>query len=320
MTDPVDPPDLFGLARSIDPEESQQISRTLTDAWVAQHGRPPARLDDDLAALAPLEPGRKPGGVRDLVLGAGRLGSDRRSLPARLVIPVGATRALVTPEGRIVLEVLRIMAAQQRTEVDRALMLFAHEHASQFYSEPQLGWVTGHARGGDVRPTTIAFSLLLLVNGSIGEPRALHVPTESEDERRLAAAVAPVIDAFAEGIGAPGLNPAEVRRGMRSLWPITETPSQLVGQVLRTPRGKASFWIDEQEEDALVRRLGALLAARSRPRINRTRVDDAFAALVRAYADARPALAARRMAFDRRDRTRRIAERLGVAFDRAQTG
>jgi hypothetical protein len=126
-----------------------------------------------------------------------------------------------------------------------------------------------------------------------------------------------VLDAFAGGIGGKDeLSEAEVRKGLRSAWPYTEASRQLTGQVMREEGG---LWIDPREDEALVSRLGSLLAARHRPRLSHGRVDSAFTATLHAYRVARPALASRRLAFERSDRTATLHVALLDAFDDARS-
>jgi hypothetical protein len=227
------------------------------------------------------------------------------------LIAITASRGLLTAEGRVVLDVLERAAGADTVVIGRGEVLGAYARIADFYGAPHRTWMTQQVRGGDLRPHVFSVAVLLLVNGSIGEDRALRAESSSDDAE-LSVRLAPVLNAFARGIGGKEeLSDAEVRKGLRSAWPYTEVGRQLTGQVLRQGGG---LWIDPPEEDALVGRLGALLAARTRPRLDQARLEAAFASTLEAYRIARPALASRRIAFERSDRTSGLRAAMLGAF------
>lgn len=302
---------LFGVALVLEREEVDALRDLLTRAFIAQHHRPPGDVETDLAAMRSLRPGASANSLRRVVADANALGPPRPAVPDQLLIAVTETRALLTAEGRVVLDVLERAEDGDPVVIGRADLLGAYGRVADFYGAPHRTWMTQQARGGDLRPHVFAVAVLLLLNGSVGEKRALRAEG-NEDDAELSLRLAPVLDAFARGIGGKEvLSAAEAQKGLRSAWPFTEAGRQLTGQVLRRDGG---LWVDAREEDALVRRLGALLAARTRPRLDGERLDAAFTATVDAYSKARPALASRRLAFERSDRTHALRTSLLNAF------
>jgi hypothetical protein len=302
---------LFGIALAMEGDEADNLRQILTQAFVAQHHRPPADVETDLADMRALRPGSSASALRRLVADAEVLEPPWHHVPEQLLIPITSTRALLTAEGRVVLDVIQQAGEADPVVIERNDVMRAHARVINFYAAPHRAWMTQQVRGGDLRPHVFAVSILLLLNGSIGPDRALRAEDE-HDDTELSIRVAPVLDTFARGIGGKEeLSDTEVRKGLRSAWPYTEAGRQLPGQVLRRGGG---LWIDPREEQALVRRLGSLLAARTRPRLTSDELDAAFEATVAAYRNARPALASRRLAFQRSDHTERLRGALLDAF------
>jgi hypothetical protein len=307
----VEPNTLFGVALVLERQEADALRDLLTRAFIAQHHRPPGDVDTDLAVMRPLGPAASASALRRLVADADVLGPPRPAVPDQLLIAITETRALLTAEGRVVLDVLERGEDADQVVIGRADLLGAYGRVADFYSAPHRAWMTQQARGGDLRPHVFAVAILLLLNGSVGKERALRAEGNGDDAE-LSLRLAPVLDAFARGIGGKEeLSEAEARKGLRSAWPFTEVGRQLTGQVLR---GDGGLWVDPREEEALIRRLGTLLAARTRPRLDEERVDAALSATVDAYRKARPTLASRRLAFERSDRTHALRTALLDAF------
>ncbi len=310
------PATLFGLPLALERDHAEALRAVLSAAFVAQHHRPPGDLDDDLRAMAALAPGVRAERPRALVTGARPLEASCDGVPGELLRPLTATRALLLPEGRIVLELLaKAVDDAGRVVFGREALVFALARAADFYGGAQRAWLGEQLRGEDLRPASLGFAVLLLINDSVGKDRALRFPADASDAVEVLRRLAVAADAFAEGISGSKLKETEVARGPQSLWALTELPRQLLGQVVR---GEPGYWIDEGERDALVGRLGRVLATRTRPRIELDRLASAFDDAAERYADtARPALAARKLAFGRSDRIRSLRHDLLDAF--AQT-
>jgi len=311
------PATLFGVALALPREHAAALREALAGAFAAQHHRPVSDLRADLETMAALRPGSRASTIRKLLAASAPLAYSAPHIPQQLLIPITATRALLTSEGRVVLDVLERADETDPVVITPGAAAGAFAAIADFYGHAQRHWIADHARGGDLRPHVFAVAILLLVNGSIGEERALRADNDRDDVD-LSIRLAPVLDAFATGIGGDKLSETEVRRGLRSAWPYTEAARQLGGQVLRRAGG---LWVDIHEEGALIHRLGTLLARRSRPYLAFSRVDGALDATVTAYErHARPTLASRRLSFERSDATARIREGLLDAFAHARSG
>jgi hypothetical protein len=311
----MEPTTLFGVPLALDRADADAIRHQLRASFEAQHHRAPGDLDSDLSQMRALRPGARASTLRGLIGASDAVVLSRR-LPEELLVPITATRALLTAEGRIVLDVLDALATDDPVVIGKPELAVAYRRAAEFYGDAHRGWMAQQLRGGDLRPHVFAVAVLLLINGSVGPDRALRAEDE-RDDAELSRRLAPVLNAFAVRIGGKEkLSDAEVEKGIRSAWPYTEAGRQLAGQVIRQDGG---LWVDAGEEDALITRLGWLLASRRRPVLDTNAVYGALDAIVVAYQDARPALAARRLAFERSDRTQSVSSALSAAFREARS-
>ena len=253
---------LFGLSRVLEPESRSAIAEFLRAAWAAQFGQRPGPIEGDLELLGRL--------FRPDVSGASLRGaaatlealtiSPPRDLPAALYVPVDDTHGFVTPEGRVALEVID-HAGEDPVSIGDSALLRATTIVATFYGESVRRHVGKTVGQPDLRPLSFAFALLLLVNGSVGEERALRTPDTADEERRLMEAIAPALDAFSEGIGGGPISRRESGR-MEGNWVLTEVPRQLPTLIAKT---KAGFWVQPHAYADAARRIGALLARRRRP-------------------------------------------------------
>ena len=94
-------------------------------------------------------------------------------------------------------------------------------------------------------------ALFLLINGSVGRPRALLMPSDSERDRELGAIVLPLIARFSKSLG--GSEPV-TDAGIRQHWIFTQL-SRLLGRDVARERaedGTATFVrIGREEKPAL---------------------------------------------------------------------
>ncbi|MBO9534666.1 MAG: hypothetical protein J7513_16960 [Solirubrobacteraceae bacterium] len=303
---------LFGLPRGFDREELRRIEDFLREAWVTQHGHPPATLAGDLERLKPLfKTNASAKRLRDVA-------TDLKAIRARAPESLGAAfvridehRGLVTPEGRILLDELERLRLADELVLSRAAVARASARAAEVYGTWQRDWLTGQLRGGDLRPGTYGFVLFLLVNGCVSRESGLPMPAEDTQELQLAEIVAPVIDAFATGLGGAAMKPREAQR-LRSNWRVTEASRQLFTHVHRANDDLvAYFWA--ADEDGLVTVLASRLAARQDLTLDR--LEAALTSTERAYSDVRSRLNALGLAHDRRSRTERIFNRLIEEFE-----
>src|SRR5438046_1322144 len=104
---------LFGIALALEGDDADDLRQILTQAFVAQHHRPPGDVETDLADMRALRPGASASALRRLVADADVFELPWHDVPEQLLIPITSTRALLTAEGRVVLDVL-----QQAREAD----------------------------------------------------------------------------------------------------------------------------------------------------------------------------------------------------------
>jgi hypothetical protein len=292
----------------------QELATFLSTAWVVQRGHPPAAIESDLDELkrffAPTATGRR---LRELVANLKPIDAPRpRSLPEEIFLGSGR-QGLVTPEGRVVLHLLDAQLKAGETAFDAQTTAWAYRRVADLYRQwgrDRIIEALGLKEAALRRPV-VGFNLLLLVNGSIGRERALPIPADAKHEDELSALLGPVIYAFVEALR-PERRRSEAFR-LRGGWVVTETRRHLFGLV---NFDSTAIWVAENRSDDLVARLAHELARDRRG--DDVPVADAFDALERAYARARPALASRGIAHERGPETRRIRDHLLFELQQAR--
>jgi len=300
----------FGLSRVLEEELRTELEQFLLAAWRAQYDEEPGQLTKDLGRLEPLFRPRVSGAVlRDAAAALRELAVPRPdSLPASLFLEIDARHGFVTAEGRLVLD-LCLSREPGRLLIEDSDLLSASLLLCGFYGEPARAAVHRAVAQPDLRPLSFAFALLLLLNGSVGEERALRSPTTSEEERRLMVALGPALNAFSEAIGGKPLTEKEAHR-MEGNWVLTEVARQLPTLFAKT---KAGYWLRPGAVDSAPARLGELLARRKNAPSEEA-LSVGLQALEYAYRHARPALSALGMAHDRPTRTRAIVSEVLSGF------
>jgi hypothetical protein len=314
MTERQDSSTLFGLSRVIEPGPRAELRTFLGAAWEVQHRKLPGDLEADLAGLQGVfRPDASGAALRDAAAALEPIGVARpEPLADALFIAVDDERGFVTAEGRLVLDILDSYPPG-RLSVSDSDMMRAGLTLARFYGDAVRNRVAKTVGRPDLRPLSFAFALLLLVNGSIGEERALRTPSSRDEERRLMQAMAHALDSFSTGIRGASLSPREAQR-MEGNWVLTEVPRQLPTLAART---KAGFWIRPAAADTAGRRLGELLGRRKNAPTEAD-LEGALGALEAAYRSARPALAALNMAHDRPHRTERVFKDVITGFHEAR--
>jgi hypothetical protein len=306
----------FGLSRVLDASERERLEDFLRTAWTAQYSRPPGSLAADLQRLGDLfGADATPKRLRNAVSKLRRVPQQALRPPEMLWVAIDSDRGLVTPEGRVALEQLRVLREEGRDTISSSEVSMATATVADAYREWQRAWLDRHLSGAGLRPGSYGWVLLLLVNGSTRREQALRLPAEQDQERKLAGVLMPVIDAFAEPLGG---EPQSMREGsrLRSNWRVTQARALLFGLVQRADEdGDAYFWVEP--EDQLVDELGRRLAARRD--LDPETLSRAVDALIASYSNARPALSAFGVAHDRSAHTRRVAQALVDAFTHERT-
>lgn len=307
------PATFFGLSRVLEPVQRVALEDFLAMAWTKQYGRSPGSLSADLDRLAWIfGADATPKRLRETISSLPRLDTHPPSLPSALWVAVDDRRGLLTPEGRVVLEQLRVLRETGRETITTAEIAWAAERVATAYGSWRRRWIERNLAGAGLRPGSFGWVILLLINGSVDRSRALRLPSSEQQERQLAGVVMPIIDAFAEQLGRDSQSLREGSR-LRSNWRVTQARALLFDVVQREDRdGDAFFWVEPERQAIEI--LGRRLAGRRGLDIDT--LDQALAALVAAFEQARPALSAFGAAHDRRTHTRHVVSEIAEAFAR----
>jgi hypothetical protein len=315
------PQTIFGVSRGLEYDEIRDLVFFFRRAWQAQYGREPSTLTADLERLADVF--RSHASPKRLRAAATRL-KPVQGRPAHLspdvFIPVDELRGFVTPEGRVLLEHLSDMMESEEALLSRDAVLHAYATVGQLYGEWQRDWITRQLTGAGLRPGTYGFVVTLLINGSVGQERALRLPADQALESELATKVMDVANTFAVGIGGSPTKGREMGR-LRSNWVVTEASRQLYGKIMRPETDRscdAYIWIDASKEFELVDELGARLAERKG--LDSLELEEALEATRRAYRLARPALVSWGLCHERTSHTDTVVNRLVDSFIRSEFG
>lgn len=297
----------FGASRYLENERRRAIADYLSAVWQLQFGSRPADLDADLAALRRwFRPDLTGKVARAELAELPRLALERpKGLPDAALIELPGARGLVTPEGRLLLD----LTSGPTPAISEEDLLGAHARLSEFYGAAYRERLLAIADGGDLRPNTIGFVLFLILNGSIGSEQAFQIPEDTDQEAQLATALFAVLDVFAEGLGARRLAAGQ-RRRLHSNWVLTESSAQLP---LFVSHEGDRYWLFEDTAPEVAEHLGSLLAARRGAPPSES-FEATLAATAEAYRQTRPTLAAMSLAHDRPNRSTTELNRLAAAY------
>jgi hypothetical protein len=253
------PSTAFGISRYVEEPRRQQLRQFLRIAWRNQFGSEPQDVPGDLELLRTwFRPELSGKSARSQLLEITKLPHE---IPPELkvegIIRLPGRRGLVTPEGRMILALLE----GESEGISDDDLLQAAVDLTEFYAGAYRKRLTHVLSGEDARPNTLAFVVLLLINGSVGENRKFEIPSDPDQETRLATAVFQVQDAFVAGIGgAPLADPQRER--LRSNWVLTQAEPQF--PFLVAHEGDA-YWLREEEQGVMPEELGRVLASRRSP-------------------------------------------------------
>lgn len=310
---------LFGMPLVLDEEDVRRVQRVATEAWELQSGRPPASFEEDLGELATwFHPKLRGATLRARLGDLEPLALSPTGIPSVVLLPCGEGRGLLTPEGRAWLA----CSAEPRSRMGGQLVWVADQghpletrlltlyrgwtrHRLEDVIEKQSG------AGAPMLPTAVALVLLLLVNGSLEEGRAIRRVRTPEAQAKIDGVVADVIAAFADSLAGPssrGRSPKEF-----SLWggyPLTEARRRLAGLLVVDP-DEGAIYLAPGNEERVTQFLAQDLARRRG--LTSERLEEAFDALVDTYRRRLPDLSALGSGFERIGRTEALRERLGRA-------
>jgi hypothetical protein len=294
---------LFGAPTRFDSVTQEWWIRLLTKNWVALMGRPPHLLKADLDTMAPLfANGASPKNVKARVYALPKADAETRRLPREVVLIIDGC-ALVTPEGRILLDLLLDLQRTGEGEIDVDRQLSALTTATALRGEWHARWLHNQFESSISAPV-LGAALFLLINGSVGESHALLMPSDSERDRELGAVVMPLIADFSKSLG--GSTPA-TDAGIRQHWTFTQL-SRLLGRDIareKAQHGTATFIRIGREKNLLEE-----LASRLERAADANRRYIAVADFTDGYRRARGPLAALGQMHEDPTTTRRITDRL----------
>jgi hypothetical protein len=305
----------WGLPRVWESEAAQELVDDLTGIWRAQMGRLPGDAEADLWSLDiyfnPLAAGRRlRPALADLPV------THRRSPHSTepLVLVVGDSQHLVTPEGRLFLDAISAQL-KDRVRSTIRLTLGDYQHAQiqllglyRSWSRRRLRDVLRLQSSVDAPkflPQSLGVILLLLVNGNTSSERPLSRPSDPADLALVDAKTQDAIAAFADTISPPR---ARRRRDQYSLYrgyALTEARRRLGSQRL-VVKGNDIFIAENAAKESLDRVVSDL----RRREVSADLARRSFDALLDAYRAARPILAAYGLAYERPSATSSIRESL----------
>ncbi len=306
----------LGIRAEMSRADAQRLADALEELWIASVG-PVRTLSRDLRALArffdPLATG---GRVRRELAALPPAAPLARSLTEPLVVKVQDDKLLVTPEGRIVLGLLRdalVTDVDPVTFNDDAVRA-GHAELLELYR----GWarqrlnqtvelLTGQAE--PLRIPSIGFLLVLLVNQTVDADRALPGKDELEKVAVVQEAVFESAAAFARALD---VSQRGLRPGSESLyrgWWAGEGRRRLPEAIEVRPGIHIRTGCEQQVLELVAREL-------ARRPVDRAAVASAFDVLVSELRSREPELAQFGLAFERPPDTRRLRERVLDAFAR----
>lgn len=299
-------PTLFDGPTRFESAVRERWAWLLTRHWLSLMGRPPADLTGDLNALTPFfASGASAKSLKTRVYDLPQIETGAADLPRSLVLSVDGS-ALITPEGRILLDLLLELQRTGRREIDVEQQCRAWATSSQLRSEWHTRWL--HKQfDSTVSAPVLGAALFLVVNGSIGEHRALLMPGDTERDREFGHVVMPLIAAFSKALG--GKAP-DTDIGLRQHWVFTQVTRLLGRDVAREKAGEGSvMWVRPERERHLVEDL----AQRLHKIADSSRRYTAVHGLADDYREVRGRLAALGQMHEDPTSTRRVAKQLLAA-------
>ena len=297
------PATLFGAPLGYEPDTLAKWVAVLEGCWVDLAGRQPAALPGDLELLRPFYSAGANARVLRAKLTALPARTPAIDLPAELALEFDGRR-LITPEGRVLLDVLVDLQARGAWVVTESQALWAHAAALEARSRWGREWAEKQVVG-NLSPAALGAACFLLVNGSIGPKQALRLPADDAEDRLLASAVLPVIGVFGKRLGGEAPAPDTA---LRSHWVFTQVSRLLPFDVARdrVPGGTAVY-VRADRESALIGNLKDRLG-----RFGASAADAALLGLVTEYRDRRGALIALDQSFEEPRHTQAVLASLSV--------
>lgn len=319
MTPKETPATLFGVPLALRRKDADLLLQALEKGWLSQTQGKPGDLGSDLDLLRPLfSPTAREQTLRRQLEDLALAHVDAPFLGAMLAIRT-ADGMLVTPDGRIMIEVLTsvLKSDTDTVVIDSTLLSWATDQAYSFYrrqSLTRLERVLALRAGTDepLRYPSVGFVLFLLINRSTDRARALRRPDLEADRRALDEALEGPVQVFADALHGRGRRRTE-HFSLYGGYVITEARRRLGEHLSPDP---AAIYVLSGHEPAVLSFLARDLKRRSS--LQHDQLEGAFDALVTSYRQSHPALAALGLAFERPSVTREVRDQLLRAFDGVQ--
>lgn len=249
-------------------------------------------------------------------------GPPPEPMSSLVLLPIGESFWLVTPEGRVAIPALERCLADSVGEwcfVDDVDIHAAEHYVLQvtrdwarYRLERTLELQTGAA--GRMLPVAIAIPLLLALNGNVGASRAMRQPKAPSDQDALDRAVVAPVRRFAEAISGTSSEFSDRHLALYNGYALSEARRRL-GEDLRLDRVDAStshhprkaLYIADGREPDILAFLGRELRARG---VDPATAMEAFGELVNAYEEVRPSLAAFGIVHETPSHTRTVTDHL----------
>lgn len=171
-------------------------------------------------------------------------------LPSELALQSDGLR-LITPEGRILLDVLRRLRRQDTFVIDAEAQIGALTIAFETRNEWYESWANKQL-AGSLSPPPIAAAILVLVNGSASPATGLYLPDDDTDAGEYETAVIALLGDFSESLGGSRPTPGP----LRSHWAFSQATRLLSRDLARISDGDgARVYVREGREEHLLENL-----------------------------------------------------------------
>lgn len=316
------PSTLFRVPLVLPLGEAKELHSELGNAWKTQHKTVPAGLISDLERLMRLfNPNATGATVRRLLEDLPLVSLQSPHSSDTLLIPIDPTgRGVVTPEGRVLYEVLsrRIPnAIQGRVEVgdgdaSGALNLLHNLYEGRVRHRLLQVAKLQRGEGGALHPWSAGLLLVLLVNRSTSSERAIVRPRDAALVAEVDAAIRAPVVAFADAVS-PSSGRRQQHLSLYSGYALTEARRRFKNVIhLEDDR----LYLEEAAAQDVVDFIAKDLRRRG---VDLARVADAFDNLVEAYRSVKGKLALLGSAFERPSDTSRLRELFLSRFESASS-
>jgi len=281
--------------------------------WRDATGKSPGSLEDDLEILRkrffdPVAQGKR---LREELVGLPPR-ADVPQLPEPLSLAVDGQRAVITPEGRAALDLLTRATGEHQDPVvldeglaaDLELVLLDRYRD---WARHRINQVVGLLGDEALRPPVIGVLLTLLVNRSVGRPRAVLRYAEGPERDAIDEAFRGPVGRFAQAVD-PGQRRSIAKERLISGWTLHEITRRYPTAIAIEEDGPIGrVYIVEGVEEVL---LDAVARALARKHVGLRTAAEAFDELVSALRAEGKKLAGYGMLFERPAETSQLRARL----------